>query len=56
MKKPLEFIIPIPWTLAGIAVFMLIGAYMFGVDGVVTLFNTVFGADPAMGHEIVGPK
>ena len=35
-----------PYVLAGAAVFMLVGAYMFGVDGVVTLFQTLFSAAP----------
>ena len=30
-----------PYVLAGIAVFMLIGAYLFGVDGVISLFNAL---------------
>ena len=48
MKK--EFIIPAkwPWVLAGIAIFMLIGGYMFGVEGVISMFeaiSTTFSGD-----------
>ena len=30
-----------PYVLAGAAVFLLLGAYLFGVDGVVELFNAL---------------
>ena len=32
-----------PYVLAGIAVFMLIGAYLFGVEGVIDMFNAIMG-------------
>ena len=39
-----------PYVLAGVAVFMLAGAYLFGVDGIVTLFKAIMG-----GSDIVLP-
>ncbi len=30
-----------PYVLAGVAVFMLIGAYLFGVDGVIDMFKAI---------------
>ena len=32
-----------PYVLAGVAVFMLIGAYLFGVEGIIDMFNAVMG-------------
>ena len=32
-----------PYVLGGAAVFMLAGAYMFGVEGVISLFQALFG-------------
>ncbi len=32
-----------PYVLAGVAVFMLLGAYLFGVDGVISLFQAITG-------------
>ena len=33
-----------PYVLAGVAVFMLAGAYLFGVDGVISLFKAIMGS------------
>ena len=41
-----------PYVLGGVAVFMLIGAYMFGVDGVIALFNAITGVVP----EVTAPQ
>lgn len=41
-----------PYVLAGAAVFMLIGAYLFGVDDVVELFKALFSS---IAPEIVIP-
>ena len=35
-----------PYVLAGIAVFMLVGAYLFGVDGVIEMFKAIAGNAP----------
>ena len=47
MKK--EHIVPVrPWVLGGIAVFMIIGGYLFGVEGIISMLeaiSTTFSVD-----------
>lgn len=38
-----------PYVLAGLAVFLLVGAYLFGVEGVVELFKALTGGDVVNG-------